>query len=417
MVEACVSAYSQTVAMCPGSHWRSNDKGGRDRVTNSALSRILRKPNEYQTISDFLLNAVRDLYLTGNTYALALRNSRFEITELHRMMPTMSFPRVSPETGDIFYHLGGNDVIAQLGFVPLPLVPARDVLHIKLHTDVRYPKPIVGQTPLMAAISDIEISDAINQQQLQFYQNQARPSAVLQTDLPLDKDLVQGLQDRWDDRSRGLNQGKTPVLTHGLKVVPWTTPPKDAAIADVMKLSQERIALAFRIPLQILGLGTTHFRSTEALMQFWIATGLGFCLNHVEEAFGQLFALDGQPTDYLEFDTAALLRSAFKDRIDALTKGVQGGIYSPNEARNQEGLDDVKAGDSPRVQQQVVPLEAAEAITKPSPTGPHPPPAPAPAAAPSAPPALTSPKDYTKDVQREMQAISDAATRIRARFN
>src|SRR5215475_3449072 len=45
MVEACVSAYSQTTAMCPGSHWRSRTDGGRDRVTNSALNRILKKPN------------------------------------------------------------------------------------------------------------------------------------------------------------------------------------------------------------------------------------------------------------------------------------------------------------------------------------------------------------------------------------
>ena len=63
MVEACVSAYSQTVAMCPGDHWRTQDNGGRERVTNSALSRILRRPNSYQTISDFMLNATRSLYL------------------------------------------------------------------------------------------------------------------------------------------------------------------------------------------------------------------------------------------------------------------------------------------------------------------------------------------------------------------
>lgn len=75
MVEACVSAYSQTTAMLPGDHWRANDRGGRDRVTNSALARILRNVNSYQTISDFLLNAVRS--------ALALRNERFEIAELH----------------------------------------------------------------------------------------------------------------------------------------------------------------------------------------------------------------------------------------------------------------------------------------------------------------------------------------------
>src|SRR5262245_27176672 len=77
IVEACVSAYSQTVAMCPGDHWVTNKKGGRDRVTNSALSRIIRRPNAYQTISDFLLNATRALYTDGNAYALALRNSRY----------------------------------------------------------------------------------------------------------------------------------------------------------------------------------------------------------------------------------------------------------------------------------------------------------------------------------------------------
>src|SRR4051812_25963788 len=39
MVEACVSAYSQTVAMCPGDHWNLNPStGGRTRVTTSALS-------------------------------------------------------------------------------------------------------------------------------------------------------------------------------------------------------------------------------------------------------------------------------------------------------------------------------------------------------------------------------------------
>ncbi|WP_024341343.1 hypothetical protein [Bradyrhizobium japonicum] len=37
MVEACVSAYSQTVAMCPGGHWRSLPEGGREAVTTSDL--------------------------------------------------------------------------------------------------------------------------------------------------------------------------------------------------------------------------------------------------------------------------------------------------------------------------------------------------------------------------------------------
>jgi phage portal protein BeeE len=192
--------------------------------------------------------------------------------------------------------------------------------------------------------------------------NEARPSAVLSTDLVLDKDQVQALRDRWNEQVQGVNLGGTPILTAGLKVQPWATGGKDAATADILKLSNEQIALAFRVPLQILGIGGAPYGSAELLMQSWIASGLGFCLNHIEEAIGLHFNLKGQPDEYVEFDTAALLRSAFKDRIDALAKGVIGGILAPNEARNSEGYDKVAFGDEPRVQQQVVPLSAAGAI-------------------------------------------------------
>ena len=87
------------------------------------------------------------------------------------------------------------------------------------------------------------------------------------------------------------------------------TSANDTKIADVMKLTEQNIALAFRIPLQMLGVGDTPFASTEALMRFWLASGLGFCLNHIEESFGVLFGLRGVPDEYVEFDTGALLRS------------------------------------------------------------------------------------------------------------
>ena len=110
-------------------------------------------------------------------------------------------------------------------------------------------------------------------------------------------------------------------------------------------------------------------------MQSWVSSGLGYALNIVEEAMGQFFRMKGQPAEYIEFSTEALLRSQFKDRFDGLTKAVQGGIYSPNEARNLEGLDSVPYGDSPRMQAQCVPLEAAGQIPS-APTAPASPAAP-----------------------------------------
>jgi hypothetical protein len=196
----------------------------------------------------------------------------------------------------------------------------------------------------------------------------------------------------------------TPILTAGLKVQPWSVGGRDAATAEILKLSNEHVALAFRVPLQILGLGGTNYSSTELLMQSWIASGLGFALNHIEEAIGLLFNLRGQPDEYVEFDTAALLRSALKDRIEALARGVQGGIFAPNEARTQEGLDAVPFGDEPRVQQQVVPLSAAGKI----------PAAPGPEAPPSAPPTPAPPpeKGNRDAVQRAVKQLRDNANRI-----
>jgi len=424
IVEACVSAYSQTIAMCPGDHWRLNTKKGRERVVNSAASRILRHPNVYQSISDFMLNLVRSLYVDGNAYALAIRNDRYEIDELHLMHPRLSRPQVVRQTGDVFYTLGGNDVVnLRLNTNESLLVPARDVLHVRLHTsEHRYPYPLMGASPIEAAAPDIMASSAMTQQQINFYMNQARPSAVLSTELQLDKDQVQALRDRWNEQVRGLQQGGTPILTSGLKVQPWGVGGKDAELAEMLKLSGQNIALAYRIPLQVLGIGGAPAGSAEMMMAAWISTGLGFALNHIEEAFGLLFALRGQPDEYIEFDSSALLRSAFKDRIEGLARAVQGGIFSPNEAREREGLDSVKFGDEPRVQQQVVPLSAAGAI----------PASPAPGAPPSAPPAPgangapekpepkpPAPKgggNADDNVQREVRNLFRAAERAGRRY-
>jgi len=394
MVEACVSAYAQTVAMLPGDHWWALENGGRKRVTNSALHRILRKPNAYQTFSDFMLNATRSLYLEGNAYALGIRNERYEIDELHLMDPRQSSPTVSKD-GDIFYRLGGNNVIdRQLRDYENEqlVVPARDVLHIRMHCyeHKRWPFPLVGESPLMAAVSDLATYEKIKSQQDQFFQNQARPSAVLTTDMPLSREDVQMLRDRWNEQAKGLHAGGVPILTNGLKVMQWADKAaRDMQVAELLKYSNDNIALVFRIPLAILGLEKASVGSTETLMMNWIGSGLGFCLNHIEEAFDRLFRLKGQPDEYTEFDTEALLRSARKDRIEMLARAVQGGIMAPNEARAKEDLPEVAYGGEPRVQQQVVPLSAAGAIgvparKPPSPIVPTIPPAPpAPAAAPA----------------------------------
>ena len=147
---------------------------------------------------------------------------------------------------------------------------------------------------------------------------------MLSTDLTLDRAQADDLRQRWDDQSRNMNQGRTPILSSGLKVVPWTTGSRDAQIAELLKLSDEHIMMAFGVPSQVLGVGDAKYANAEALMAQWVSSGLGFALAHIEASFDKLFRLAGEPREYTEFDTSALLRSAFKDRVAALTSGVAG---------------------------------------------------------------------------------------------
>lgn len=371
MVEACIGAYSQTVAMCPGDHWETTADGGRRRVTTSALSRILRRPNDYQSISDFLLNLTRATYEKGESFAYGVRNERNEIAELHLM--SHGQPMIGSD-GSIYYALGGNEIAERRFDFGLP-IPARDVLHVRLHTLPS--RPLKGVSPILATVLERAMAGAALNQQVVFYLNQARPSFMLETDEKLNADQTADLRRRWDDQTKGDNAGGTPILTWGLKAKPVSVTPADARLADMLKITDQSIALAFRMPLAVLGIGDTPFASTEALMSSWKASGLGFALNHIEEALGQLFRLKGQPEEYVEFDTAALMRSNFKERMEGWAIATKSGI-AINEFRNAEGYPSVSEGDDPRVQQQMVPLSYGAKMQPPDPNKALPVPEPSP---------------------------------------
>src|SRR5204863_8139291 len=139
---------------------------------------VMRQPNDYQTISDFLLNLTRQLYEKGEVFALATRNARGDIEQLHLMRNGQV--QVAEE-GSIFYSLSGNEVQENRINFSFP-VPARDVLHVRLHTPRH---PLKGESPILSAALDLAMSGAALSQQIAFYLNQARPSFILETDLVL----------------------------------------------------------------------------------------------------------------------------------------------------------------------------------------------------------------------------------------
>ena len=362
-VAACVDAYAHTLASMPAHHVRRDPDGGVTRIETSSLYRWLRTPNNYQTASDFWLNYVRALLYTGNAYAVAFRNDRNEIESMVMVDPRSTQPMVDPDSRAVFYAVGSHDLYEN---PPDYLVPARDVLHVRLHTPRH---PLVGVSPIENLALTMAANAAITRSQAAFYNRMSRPSGVLSTEERLNKTQMVQLREAWESQSSVLDQGGVPILSHGIKWSPMSISSQDSQMVAAFKMSVEEIARAFRVPPPMIGsTDAATYSNVEQMISNWLSMGLGFHLNHIEQAVTRLFRLPAGQS--CEFDADTLMRTDFAGRIDATAKAIQFGLYSPNEGRRREGLPAVPFGDEPRLQSQVVPLSAAGQIAPTAPAAP-----------------------------------------------
>ena len=293
-VEACVWAYIRAIAQLPGYHQRELANGGTETVTTSALSRLLRAPNGYQTPCDFLVHLIRSLLYTGNSYWIAQRNDRQEVEALHWTDPRSCRVREVKVQGQVFaemfYEISDNPLINMPSLAGNSLVvPARDVLHVKLDTRRN---PLIGETWLSALCArDCDAygnpqfgGEVFQQHEPPVRRDHHRPAIKTE-----DRDELRA---RWEEQAKGLNAGGTPILTHGMKFQPISISNEDAQIVDQLKLNDRTIASVFGVPAILLGItDTATQKSAEALMTEWLASGLGFIITHIEQAFDKFIGL------------------------------------------------------------------------------------------------------------------------------
>lgn len=363
-VEACISALSQTTAMCPIYHLVEGADGAITRKNGSNAERVMRDPNPYNTRSLFMNNAIRSMYFTGNAYAVARRDDRGAVGELHLMDPRSTRAVMDAETGNVFYYVTPqHNQPFQSVSEEDRIFPARNVLHLRIHTGH---DPLKGETPLSAAAASVSANTAITGHQSKFFNNMSRPSGVLSTTEKLNKEQMVQLREAWERQSKGMDSGGIPILAGGLSWQGMSLSSQDAQMVEAFGMTIADISRAFRVPPPMVNdLTGATFNNSEQLNSWFLASGLGFLLEHIELELNKLFGLPFN--ERLNFDTRQLLRSDWKTRMEALSEGVLKGVYSPNEARAKEGLPPVAFGDEPRVQQQVVPLSAYDSSEPPPP--------------------------------------------------
>jgi HK97 family phage portal protein len=315
----------------------------------------LKYPNEYQTFDQFIYNVVAQMLFDGECMVLIVRDNRAAPVALHICPRGTASPQINPETGDFFYSIGSNPMLPeQTDYI----VSSMDIIHFRQHTPRH---PLIGESPIKAAALAIGINVALSETQAAFFSNMNRPSGILSTDTVLTKEQMIRLREAFDEQSKDWAKGKMPILGGGLKFEQMSVNSVDAQLIESQRMSGEDIARVFGVPLPIIGdLSKATLSNVEQLISMWLSISLGSLLESIERSLDKAFNLSAN--EYIELDVSALLRTDFSGRIEGYTKGIQGGLYTPNEAREKEGLSPVESGDIPYLQAQMTPLSLLKDI-------------------------------------------------------
>lgn len=376
---ACVMSFSRAASQATPSHKRVSSSGKHELVETSPAARLLRYPNSYEAWDGFLFNVIAGMGFDGESLAVIVRDDRQAPVELHRVPRRAWQPVVDPETGGVFYEVAESAA----GLYPRTStgrLAARDVIHFRQYTPRH---PLIGETALAAAALAMGINVALSSSQAAFFHNMARPAGILSTDQALSRDQMTRLRTAFEEQSAALAQGKLPILGNGLKFQQLAISSVDAQLIESQRMSDEQICWTLGVPPPVIGITKdATYNNVEQLINHWLAVSLGSLLENIERSLDRAFALPRN--EYVELDTNALLRSDLAARIEAFCRGIQGGLYSPDEARELEGLNPVAGGAVPFMQQQMTPLpmlaKIAEKAAAPTPAPAAPAPGPTPPA-------------------------------------
>jgi HK97 family phage portal protein len=366
------------------------DDGVWVETANPAFSPVLRKPNRYQTIQQFLEAWLLSKLLTGNAYIVKARDDRPVVVALYVLDPARVTPLVAPDSA-VYYELQADDlrgVVPELDRPNQPLVvAASEIIHDRWNC---FFHPLVGQSPLYAGAGAAVQGLTIQANSTAFFANGSQPSGFLTAPGAISDETAARLAEKFNS-FRGANAGRVAVGGDGLKYEVLRATAVDSQLTEQEKRITELICSVYHVPAAFIDAShAPPYANSEPLVQQYYSQCLQTLMTAIEtcldEGLGLLTPTSGGVQYGTEFDIDDLIWMDTATRTKSASEAIGGGGMSPNEARAKYyGLGPVKGGQSPYLQQQNYSLAAlaerdADApFAKPAPApSPEPEPEPAP---------------------------------------
>jgi HK97 family phage portal protein len=336
-VYACVRVLAETLALMPLDLYR-RDTQGRVKDLDHPLYWILHDlPNPEVTSFELREALMGHLALWGNAYAEIQRGSDGEIIGLWPLLPNrmQRIDRDEQSRLRYWYRLPNGDGIILKG--PFGTQPSQ-LLHLRgLAFD-----GIRGYSPMRLLRDAVGLTQAAEEYGSRFFGNSARPSGVLQVKGKL-TDLQQSrLKSSWEEAHRGLTQAhRTAILEDGIEWKQIGINPDDAQFLQTRTFQVREIARIFRIsPHLIQDLERATFSNIEQLSIEFVNFTMKPWMRRWEQAIARdLIGIRNLETHFAKFNPSELMRGDLRSTLAAFAQGIQWGVYSPDDAREELGLN------------------------------------------------------------------------------
>lgn len=349
-VYSCVTLISSDIGkMKPLLKKRTAD-GIWEETSVPAFSPVLRRPNRYQNIIQFIEWWIMSKLCYGNTYVLKEYDARNVVVALYILNPNL-VQVMETNDGAVYYQLSPDKLS---GLQETVLVPASSIIHDRMNCLFH---PLVGVPPLyanaIAAMSGITLQRASSN----FFKNGAQPGGILSAPGAISDETAERMKQYFLTEFTGDKSGNVAILGDGLKFEQMQATAVDSQLVEQLKLNAEIICSTFHVPPFKIGFAAIPAgQKIEDMNQIYYSDCLQTLIENLELCLDEGLSL---PDNYgIECDLEKLLRMDNATLYKTLGEAVKGCIMKPNEARKKVNLPPTPGGDTIYMQQQNFSLEA-----------------------------------------------------------
>lgn len=352
-VYACVTGIAQDVGKMRLKLSRNVGGIWEEITENQPWLRLLREPNHYQDIQQFIEHWVISKLIYGNTYVFKIRDDRGVVSELYILHPSCIKPLQSP-TGAVFYEIQRDDLstvtLEKLDEIQREYgtlaIPESEIIHDRINPLWH---PLIGVSPLYACGDSATLGAAIQSAATTFFQNKGMPGAHMSAPGAISDETAERIKATFQAAFTGSNSGKVLITGDDLKFTPLAFSADKSQQKEQLDQVINAVAIAFRYPLWKLTGSTPPYTKPDQAQTMYYTDCLGPHIVAIEKRLDR--GLELPLNVHCEFDLDELMRmdqSALYESLNAAGK-----FMKLNEQRFRANLDDLdKGGDTVYRQEQ-----------------------------------------------------------------